>query len=173
MIAGTILSAMARPYVAMGVGAALLAFLAFGGVQTWRLGNAQDALTIEKLAHSRDIAIWREGGIKATADALANARRIELEQTQITEGLSDDYQTRLAAFQRGLAGRVRGASGANPSSTGKADSPQLAYDPGVYFGPGADRGISESDAGICGVVTLRLIAARQWALEQSQIDRGN
>lgn len=162
MIAGTILATMARPYVAMAIGGTLLAAIIFGGVQTYRLGNAQDDLTITQ----QDVKILKGGAIIAIQRAKLSKVTIEREQDKVTTHANDDLNGNLAAFRDG----VRKAA-ADRGSTGKADLPRLSYNPDVFAGPDPNTVVFKDDARLCGVAVLRLIAAQKWAVEQSQIDR--
>lgn len=85
-------------------------------------------LKIEKASHAQDIAIWRQGGIKATADALQSARNIEQKQQKATQDAQanlDTLHARNAELTRlWLAARADhgSASQANlPYDVGSAD----------------------------------------------------
>lgn len=146
---------------------ALIAAVSFSGIQTYRISSLKADVRAEKNARITDISTWRAAGVIATLKATQAARTREAAQTRIYEANTNDYQKRLAAFSRAFDGRVR-PSPADHSGSSGTHLPAIAYDPTVYYGPGADRGISESDARICAVNTLRLIAARQWALDLSK-----
>lgn len=150
------------------LGGLLLAALA---LQTWRVANLKDEVAACEARNLAQVSEWRARYAEAVTEATQEKARIEGEQAQITTELSDDYQRRLGAFLGAYNQRLR-ETRADTGGADKTDLPRLAYDSDVYLGPGADRGISEGDARICGVVTLRLLAAREHALKQSQIDRG-
>lgn len=162
MIAGAILDAMARPYVAMGVGAALLASVIFGGVQTYRLGEAQEDLTIAQ----QDVKILKGGAIIAITRAKLNKVTIEREQDKVTTHANDDLSGNIAVFRDS----VRKAA-TDRGSAGKADLPRLAYNPDVFAGSDPNTVIPKDDARICGENTLRLINAKAEALAQRAINR--
>lgn len=149
-------------YVGMGVLAALLAF------QSWRLDNAQDALREEQIAHASDIKFWKAAGVLAATRAKQSKARIEGAQDKVTTDANDDYRRRAAAFDS----RVRFTPSIDQRGAGSADLPNLSYAPTVFDGPGATTVISKDDARLCGILGLRLLDARDWALKQSSIDRG-
>lgn len=153
------------------VGGTALALGVFAGVQTMRLNSAKDALKAEQALREADRAKYTAAYEQARANALAAKAATETARAQITEELTDDYQKRLGAFLGAYSTRLRPTATANKGAGGKADLPSLPYDPSVYIGPGADSGISKTDAGICALVTARMIQARNWAARQSSIDR--
>ena len=144
------------------LGGLLLTALA---LQTWRVGRLKDDVAAELSAHVSDIAFWKQAGVIAVTRAKASKARIEAAQNKVTSHANDDYQRRVAAW------RLRFTPTADSGGAGKADLPRLAINPSVYHGPGSDRVLSGDDARICGEVTLRLLAAQQWVIDQSQIDR--
>lgn len=152
------------------LGGLLLAALA---LQTWRIGELKYDVEACEGRNLAQVSEWRAKYAEAVVEATRTKARIETEQAKVTTELSNDYQKRLAAFLAAYNQRMRQASANNTSRAGEAADSKLSYDPAVLDGPGGSITISEDDARLCGVNTLRLIAAREWALQQSQIDRGN
>ncbi len=141
------------------LGGLLLTALA---LQTWRIGELNDDVTAAKA----ETALWKQAGILAVTRAKQHKAEVEGLQDKVTTHANDDYSRRVAAFDGG----VRKAA-ANPGSTAAPNLPRLSYNPDVFAGPDPNTVIPKDDARICGVNTLRLIVAREWAMQQSQIDR--
>lgn len=150
--------------------ACLALSVALAGVQTWRIGNLKDDVKACEQRNLAQVSEWRAKYAESVTAAKEQKARIEAEQIKVTTELSDDYQKRLAAFLAAYNQRLREAA-ANPGRAGEAAGSRLSYDPAVLVGEGGYARISEADARLCGVNTLRLIKAREWALDQSQIDR--
>ena len=134
MIAGTILGAMARPYVAMGIGAALLASLAFGGVQTYRLGKEQASRVIAE----QNVTILKGGAMIAVQRNKAEKYRIEAAQTKETaraEALKSNLDLIGGKYDRLLSSRT------NRGSAGKADLRRNVGCPGLDVDQGTCNGL--------------------------------
>lgn len=155
--------------VIIGLAASTLAAGAWGGVQTYRLGHAQDALQHEQDAHKLDIAIWRQGGIQATATALQSARNIEQKQqkaTQDAEQTTRDLRSRYAQ----LVGLWR-ASRADHDSAGKANLPYDVGSLSVSSGTGATSVVPTSDLYICADAIAKAEGWQDLYRKQHAIDR--
>jgi len=149
------------------VGGILLALLS---VQTARVSSLKSDVAACEQRNLAQVSDWRAKYAEAVTQATQVKAATEAAQAQISTEIGNDTQKRLDALRASLAGSLR-ASAANSGSGGKANLPSLPYDPDVLERSGESTVISFSDAGDCGVAVIRLRAARQWALEQSQIDR--
>jgi len=114
MIAGTILGAMARPYVAMAVGGALLAAIIFGGVQTWRMHHRGEI--IEKMTLQAKEFTSRVETATAKFRAAGLERLVRTQRSQITIQLetareANQRADRALARYNGLRVKYKDASG--------------------------------------------------------------
>ena len=148
-------------FAAIGVLTALLT----GAI--WHIGNLKDDLAASRSAHKADIAFWKQAGVLAVTRAKEAKARLEAAQDKVTTHANDDYSRRAAAFDE----RVRFTPAVDQRSPAGADLPSLPYAASVFDGPGPDAVIPKTDARLCGLNTLRLIAAREWVLSQQAIDR--
>jgi hypothetical protein len=147
------------------LGGLLLTALA---LQTWRSSNLKDDIASCEARNLAQVSEWRAKYAQSVTEATQAKAEREVAQNKVTSDANENYRRRAAAFDRG----VRKAA-TNPGSAGKADLPGLAYAPSVFDRPGDSVVISKDDARLCGVNTLRLIAAHEWAIKQSQTSGGN
>ena len=113
MIPGIILGTLTRPYVAMGMGAALAASLLFSGVQTWRLHSRATDLAVSE----RNFEILKGGALLAVQSNKAEKFRIEAAQTKETaraEALKDNLDLIGGKYDRLLAARANRGSASSP-----------------------------------------------------------
>lgn len=153
-----------------------LAFAALGFMLVSARSDAkhwhEQADRYEALYHSEQLALkateanYRAAAKQAEAEDAANKARVERDQTQISQEVSHDYQTRLAALHaRYDALRVRGsgAPAADPGGSGTADMPEASGPAGRFDGAGP------LDPFACEANTLQLSALQQWIKQQSAV----
>jgi len=97
--------------------------------------------------------------VKAVGEAAEAANRSAVEIAEvITEGVKDEYETRIAALRRQYAGRVQQCnSGGGAVSTVPKSSPSVA-------GSADDPAI----VGLCAEETAKLVALQKWVKKQSE-----
>jgi hypothetical protein len=110
--------------------------------------------------HERFLKFQAEVAAIGKAQELANKNAIQLAEV-ITEGVKDEYETRIAALRRQYAGRVQQCgtgSGAvstvskpAPSVTGTADDPAIV--------------------GLCAEETAKLVALQKWISKQQEVQK--
>lgn len=127
----------------------------------------------EQLAHQATIANYRLAAKQAEADDVANKVRVERDQAVISNEVSHDYQTRLAALRgRYDALRLRGAS---PAASGPGEGAGL---PGAGQGAGGadaaagEEGLSLDDRLICSTQAEQLDALISWVERQTAVPVG-
>jgi hypothetical protein len=91
--------------------------------------------------------------VKAVGEAqeAANKSAVEIAEV-ITEGVKDEYETRIAALRRQYAGRVQ------QCSTGGGNLPTVSKPPTSVNGTADDPAI----IGLCAEETAKLVALQKW-----------
>jgi hypothetical protein len=149
-----------------------LALLAKAG-ESRRADKWQARARAEIAAHKLTIAHVRAAAEKARADDAAHARRVERDQSKVSEEVSRDYQKDLADLRRRYdALRVRlGKTQANPGGTGSAPLPCLPGAAGGPDGAACQEGLPSEDALIASEIALRLEALQRWVTGQLGVER--
>lgn len=121
----------------LGIIAALMLalWLTNGRVAHWK---AQ--ASAEHTAHAETVASYRAAADKAAALDLANALRVERQQTEIAQNVAADTDTRLADVRARLE-RLRAEAKADPSSSSGADLPDAALSTGSAACPADALGV--------------------------------
>lgn len=145
------------------------------------LAEARQDLAAEQAAHAQTEANYRAASAQARAEAAAHARRIGEQQQQLSEEISRDYQTQLAALRdRADALRVQLAgAAADRGRSGAGGAPPLPGAAGGSDGAAAQAGLpagTEPDAFaledrlIATEQALQLDALQRWVRAQQAID---
>lgn len=147
--------------IGIGILAALL------GIQTMRISSLKSDVEACEARNLAQVSDWRAKYAEAVTQATQAKAATEAASEKVTANANDTSGSNRAAFNDAV--RVRRASPANPGSGGKANLPSLPIAASIFDGPDPDTRISKDDAGLCGDITLRLIDAKDWALEQKRI----
>jgi hypothetical protein len=148
----------------LAVAAILAALLA---VRTGQRDEARAALASERRAHALFAERVRARAEQIRADFTAFARRVERHQDQVTQEVSNDYQTRLAALRADHDRRLRAPSPrAHPGGAGRADLPRLPGTAGR-----ADAAAPPADDFACRANSLQLEYLQRWVREQQGVER--
>lgn len=132
----------------------------------------QQQTVIEKAAHLATVANYRAAADRARQADLANAARVERDQSAINERTADDFEMRIAAARARASGLQRHAGGAatDPRYGGAADLSALpaasgkpAQAPGEARLPVADRLVATEQA-------IQLDELIKWVKRQHRID---
>jgi hypothetical protein len=147
----------------------LAALLALAGlalalrVQSGRLGDASEALALEKALHETSIANFRAAQARADADwqaeiarRAAHSRRQKDDADQQADAARTLYLDRVLRLPAAAADPGPATATGLPG-TGAAASPDRSGRDAVL--------LARSDALICAANTARLIAAHGWALD--------
>jgi hypothetical protein len=107
--------------------------------------------------HERFLKFQAEVAAIGKAQELANQNAIQLAEV-ITEGVKDEYETRIAAIRSQYAGRVRNANtcGGNVPTVSKPATSVAgtANDPAII--------------GLCAEETAKLVALQKWIVKQQE-----
>ena len=127
----------------------------------------------EKAAHRLTIANVRAAAEKARADDAAHARRVERDQTNVSEEVSRDYQDQLVDLRRRYnALRLRlGKAPADPGGAGGAAVPGLSGSSARSDGAAGQDGLPAEDALAASEIALRLKALQLWVTGQLSVER--
>ena len=149
-----------------------LALLAKAG-EARRADKWQARARAEIAAHTLTIANVRAAAEKARADDAAHARRVERDQSKVSEEVSRDYQEQLLALRRRYdALRVRlGKTPANPGGAGSAPVPCVPGSSGRSDGAACQDGLPAENALIASEIALRLKALQDWVTGQLGVER--
>jgi hypothetical protein len=150
------------PWLGAGSAIGLILALALLGVQTLQLTAARADLRAEQAARKTDVETWRAGGIQATLNAMTAARATEAAQHEITRKAGNDTQTRLDAFRRAYAGRMRPSAGADHGGPGAANLPSTADAARSVDVAADDTVISGDDARHCGEAYIVATGWQRW-----------
>lgn len=151
-----------------------VAFIAVPGLRA-DLAEAEASLADERAAHLGTVNAFLAASKKAQKDAEANAQRVAREQETITDAITSDYRSDLAAL-RARFDRLR--AGATPTDPGRADAaglPRLPDPAGRADAPAgqdrlpAARGLSLNDALIASEQALQLQALIDWVNAQAAV----
>ena len=139
----------------------------------WDLRLSRQQVREEKAAHRLTVANVRAAAEKARADDAAHARRVERDQTTISEEVSRDYQEQLVDLRKRYhALRLRLAKApANPGGAGGAAVPGLPVSPSGPDGAAGQDGLPAEDALAASEIALRLKALQDWVKGQLGIER--
>lgn len=127
--AGAVLSLATRYPVQCALIASLVAT-----AWLWRAnGHLRDGIKVERAAHSQTVAGYKAASAEAKAIQDRNLTRVAKEQTAITERVSHDYQTRIAAARadadklrqsrNSLSDRSGGVPATGEGPTGTLEAP--------------------------------------------------
>lgn len=139
------------------------------------LAEAEASLSAEEAAHLGTVNAFLAASEQAQKDAEANAQRVAREQETITDAITSDYRSDLAAL-RARFDRLR--AGATPTDPGRADAaglPRLRDPAGRADAPAgqdrlpAARGLSLNDALIASEQALQLQALIDWVNAQAAV----
>jgi hypothetical protein len=148
----------------LAAAAILTALLA---IRTDQRDDARAALAVERQANALFAGRVRARAEQIRADFTAYARRVERHQDQVTQEVSNDYQTRLAALRADHDRRLRSpAPRANPGGTGPAGLPDLPGPAGR-----ADAAAPPADEFACRANSLQLEYLQRWVREQQRVER--
>jgi hypothetical protein len=127
----------------------------------------------EKAAHRLTITNVKAAAEKARADDAAHARRVERDQTIVSEEVSRDYQDQLVDLRsRYDALRVRlGKTPTNSGSSGGEAVPGLSGSSARSDGAAGQDGLPSEDALAASEIALRLKALQDWMIGQLGIER--
>ena len=107
----------------------------------------------------------------ATAQDEANARRVERDQTLISQETVSAYHKEIAALRARAAQRMR--SGTPAADPGRGAAPPMSgvseASGRIDAAPGED-GLPESDGLIASEIAVRLKALQGWVSEQEQVE---
>ena len=146
----------------LAVAALLAALLA---IRTGERDDARAALAAERQAHVLFAERVRARAEQIRADFTAYARRVERDRNRITQEVSNDYQTRLAALRADHDRRLRAAPPrAHPGGARRPDLPGL---PGAAGRP--DAAAPPVDEFACRANSLQLDFLQRWVREQQRI----
>ena len=157
----------------IALAAALMLALLVGDRNRWksRAGQYAAHLAAERGAHAATVAGYRAAAERARSADLANARRVQSRQAQISERTSDDYESRIAAA-RARYGRLRGQAGAGADTGGGRAAPVPAISAsaqGVAQGAGEDR-LPQSDRMIATEQAIQLDELIKWVKAQAAVE---
>jgi len=127
----------------------------------------------EKAAHKLTIANVMAAAEKARADDAAHARRVERDQTNVSEEVSRDYQEQLVDLRRRYdALRVRpGKTAADPGGAAGETMPGLPGSSARSDGAAGQDGLLAEDALAASEIALRLKALQDWIAGQLGVER--
>jgi hypothetical protein len=156
-----------------GLGLKLLA--AQGDARHWQKESDRFASLYhaEQSSFALTVAGYRAAAEKARADDLANARRVETQQSAISQEVSHDYQARIADLRaRYDALRLRnGSTPANTSGGGTAHLPQASGSASGTDAPAAQEGFPLDDRLTCSLQAEQLDALISWQEGQAAVPR--
>jgi hypothetical protein len=107
--------------------------------------------------HERFLKFQAEVAAIGKAQELANQNAIQLAEV-ITEGVKDEYETRIAAIRSQYAGRVRNAN------TCGGNVPTVSKPAKSANGTTDDIGV----IGACALETAKLVALQKWIVKQQE-----
>jgi hypothetical protein len=108
--------------------------------------------------HDRFLTFQAEVAAVGKAQELANRHAVKTAEL-ISEGVKDEYETRIAAIRSQYAGRVRQPNTCgSPVSTVSKPATSVA-------GTARDPAIVE----LCAVETAKLVALQKWIVKQSEV----
>jgi hypothetical protein len=137
------------------------------------LQGSRQQIREEKAAHKLTIANVRAAAEKARADDAAHARRVERDQTNVSEEVSRDYQDQLVDLRRRYHA-LRMRLGKAPADTGTAGGeavPGLSGSSRRSDGAAGQDGLPAEDALAASEIALRLKALQEWISGQLGVER--
>ena len=144
--------------------AAILAALL--AIRTGQRDDARAALAAERQAHALFAERVRARAEQIRADFTAYARRVERDRVHISQEVSNDYQTRLAALRADHDRRLRAPTArAHPGGAGGAGLPRLP-DPARR----PDAAAPGVDAFACEANSLQLDFLQRWLRQQQGVE---
>jgi hypothetical protein len=111
--------------------------------------------------HERFLKFQAEVAALGKAQEVANENRAKVHQA-ITEGVKDEYETRIAAIRSQYAGRVR------QSNTCGGSVPTIPKPTKGVNGTADDIGV----IGNCALETAKLVALQKWISKQIEVNNG-
>lgn len=161
-----------RALAAIGAGLIILGLLAW----IYVLGNQRDAARAGWEAEKTASALFAERvknkALELSRRIEAYTRRVEADQTRVTQEVNRDYQIRLAelraAYERLL--RERGTNPGRPSpAPGLPRVPDAPRGPDGAAGPD---GLSLAERLLASEQALRLLFLQDWVRQQQAVQRG-
>ncbi|AHE52652.1 hypothetical protein [Sphingomonas sanxanigenens] len=123
----------------------------------------------EKAAHTQTVVNYRRAAAEAEASDQANARRVETQQKEITDAVSTDYQSQLAAV-RARYERLQSASRPDPGGRASPSVPGVPPTAGGSDAAAPQAGLPAADALTATEQALQLQALQEWARRQAAVD---
>lgn len=169
MISGLFASAAARNWKLFAGGAVLLALIVALLLTRTTLERTKASLEAEQSAHALTVANYRKAAAEAEASDKANVWRVATDQKEITDAVTEDYQSQLDAV-RARYERLRAEASANPGRGANAPVPGVPAAAGGTDAAAAEARLPGPDALIASEQALQLQALQEWARRQAAVE---
>jgi hypothetical protein len=158
--------------IAVSLALGILLVIQAGETRHWKKqsGQFEQLYAGEQAALAGTVANYRAAAAQAEAADKTNAERIATEQGAISQRISNDYETRLAAA-RALAQRLRpqDAAAADPGGRIAAAVPGLPVAAGRPAQSAGEDGLSQSDALTATEQAIQLDELIAWVKAQAEV----